>query len=32
MQLKQFHNIATKVSSKKSATTFGALPDCGDSG
>ena len=25
MQLKQFHNIATKV--KKGATTFGALPD-----
>ena len=28
MQLKQFYNIATKVSSKKSATTFGDLPDC----
>ena len=28
MQLKQFYNIATKVSSRKSATTFGDLPDC----
>ena len=28
MQLKQFYYIATKVSSKKSATTFGDLPDC----
>ena len=28
MQLKQFYNIATKVSSGKSATTFGDLPDC----
>ena len=29
IQLKQFYNIATKVSSrKKSATTFGDLPDC----
>ena len=28
MQLKQFYNIATKVSSKKNATTFGDLPDC----
>ena len=28
MQLKQFYNSATKVSSKKSATTFGDLPDC----
>ena len=27
MHLKQFHNIATKVSSIKSATTFGDLPD-----
>ena len=27
MQLKQFYNIATKVSSRKSATTFGDLPD-----
>ena len=27
MQLKQFYNIATKVSSKKNATTFGDLPD-----
>ena len=28
MQLKQFYNIATKVSNKKSATTSGDLPDC----
>ena len=28
MQLKQFYNIATKVSSRKSGTTFGDLPDC----
>ena len=28
MQLEQFYDIATKVSSKKSATTFGNLPDC----
>ena len=28
MQLKQLHDIATKVSSRKSATTFGDLPDC----
>ena len=28
MQLKQFYDIATKVSSRKSATTFGDLPDC----
>ena len=27
MQLKQFYNIAPKVSSRKSATTFGDLPD-----
>ena len=27
MQLKQFYNIATKVSSRKSATTSGDLPD-----
>ena len=27
MQLKQFYNIATKVSSRKNATTFGDLPD-----
>ena len=27
MQLKPFYNIATKVSSRKSATTFGDLPD-----
>ena len=27
MQLKQFYNIATKASSRKSATTFGDLPD-----
>ena len=26
MQLKQFYNIATKVSSKKRATTFGDQP------
>ena len=31
MQLKQFYNIATKVSSRKSATTFGDLPDCSKS-
>ena len=24
----QFYNIATKVNSRKSATTFGDLPDC----
>ena len=29
MQFKHFYNLATKVSSrKKSATTFGDLPDC----
>ena len=28
MQLKQFYYIVTKVSSRKSATTFGDLPDC----
>ena len=28
MQLKQYYNIATKVSSRKNATTFGDLPDC----
>ena len=28
MQLKQFYDIATKVSSRKNATTFGDLPDC----
>ena len=28
MQLKQFYNIATKVSSRKNATPFGDLPDC----
>ena len=28
MQLKQFCNIATKVSSRKRAATFGDLPDC----
>ena len=28
MQLKQFYNIAINVSSKKSAATFGDLPDC----
>ena len=28
MQLKQFYNIATKVSSIKSAATFGDLHDC----
>ena len=28
MQLKQFYNIASKVSSRKSATSFGDLPDC----
>ena len=27
MQLVQFYNIATKVSSRKSDTTFGDLPD-----
>ena len=27
VQLKQFYNKATKVSSRKSATTFGDLPD-----
>ena len=27
MQLKQFYNIATKVSSRKKSTTFGDLPD-----
>ena len=27
MQLKQLYNIATKVSSRKIATTFGDLPD-----
>ena len=28
MQWKKSHNIATNVSSTKSATTFGDLPDC----
>ena len=28
MQLKQFYDIATKVSSRKIAATFGNLPDC----
>ena len=28
MRLKQFYDIATKVSSRKSATTIGDLPDC----
>ena len=28
MQLKQFYNIATKVSSTKSGSTSGDLPDC----
>ena len=28
MQLKQFYDTATKVSCRKSATTFGDLPDC----
>ena len=28
MQLKQFFNIASKVSSKKSAINFGDLTDC----
>ena len=28
MQWKQFYNTATKVSSRKNATTFGDLPDC----
>ena len=28
MQLKQLFNISTKVSGRKSATTFGDLPDC----
>ena len=28
MQSKQFYNKDTKVSSRKSATTFGELPDC----
>ena len=28
MQFKQFYNKATKVSSRKSATTFGDLPNC----
>ena len=27
MQLKQFYNIATKISRRKGATTFGDLPD-----
>ena len=27
MQLEQFYDIATKVSSRKSATTLGDLPD-----
>ena len=31
MQLKQFYNIATKVNSRKSATTFGDLLDCSSS-
>ena len=29
LQLKQFYDIATKVNCRKSATTFGDLPDCG---
>ena len=28
MQLKKAYHIATNVSSRKSATTFGDLPDC----
>ena len=28
MQLKQFYNIPTKVSGRKSAITFGDPPDC----
>ena len=28
MQFKQLYNIAIKVSSRKSATTVGDLPDC----
>ena len=28
MQLKKSYHIATNVSSRKSATTFGNLPDC----
>ena len=28
MQLKKSYHIATKVCSRKSATTFGDLPDC----
>ena len=28
MHLKQFYNITAKLSSRKSATTFGDLPDC----
>ena len=28
MQLKKLHHIATNVCSRKSATTFGDLPDC----
>ena len=28
MQLRQFYYIATKLSSRKGATTFGDLPDC----
>ena len=28
MQLKQFYNIATKVSSRKKCYYFGDLPDC----
>ena len=28
MQVKQFYNIATKVSGRKNATTFGDLADC----
>ena len=31
MHLKQFYNIATKVSSRKNATTFGDLLDWSDS-
>ena len=30
MQLKKFYNIATKVSRKNNATTFGDLPNCLD--
>ena len=30
MQLKKSYHIATNVCSRKSATTFGDLPDCSD--